>query len=414
MLTTKSVAALALIAAVLAASIAWCDTIRVPQERPTIAGALGIAVSGDVVLVSCGSYNETSLVIPLGVTLRSEFGDPSCVTIDGQLSSHRILRIVSAHSARVEGITITRGGTGHGSEISGGVLVTDSQGVTLERCNVEDNTGSAGAGLRISKSAVTMSNCNVADNHTDPRSGASAIRADSSTVALVGCTFQFNAAPFAYGFDMMALGDCSITASATRFVGNNGAIYVSGGNCVFEDCRFERNGPGHPYSHVGLLSLTDTDATVRRCSFTSTKPALRAIEVASSRLAFENCTWHADSATTFVEAVDSDLDVRSAIFSRVTASTLFRCTGGTFSLSCSDLFHAASTEWIGCTVDTTDVIRVDPQFCDVDAGDFQLAESSPCAPGNSPCGSLIGAFGLGCGPVSIEARSWSGIKSLYR
>ena len=51
----------------------------------------------------------------------------------------------------------------------------------------------------------------------------------------------------------------------------------------------------------------------------------------------------------------------------------------------------------------------DPQFCDPEnchraptiAGDYGLGLSSPCLPQNSPCGSLIGALGLGCSPVGL-------------
>ncbi len=56
----------------------------------------------------------------------------------------------------------------------------------------------------------------------------------------------------------------------------------------------------------------------------------------------------------------------------------------------------------------------DPQFCDPSILDFSVSASSPCAPGNSPgCGS-VGAWGVGCGIVSVEESSWAKIKALYR
>lgn len=50
----------------------------------------------------------------------------------------------------------------------------------------------------------------------------------------------------------------------------------------------------------------------------------------------------------------------------------------------------------GTLVGEEDNIQADPIFCD-SAEDFHLADTSPCAPGNSPpgCG-LIGALGVGC------------------
>ena len=56
----------------------------------------------------------------------------------------------------------------------------------------------------------------------------------------------------------------------------------------------------------------------------------------------------------------------------------------------------------------------DPLFCDPDNGDFTIRSNSPCAPpGVTGCG-LIGALGVGCGPVSVEPLSWGGIKGKYR
>jgi hypothetical protein len=53
-------------------------------------------------------------------------------------------------------------------------------------------------------------------------------------------------------------------------------------------------------------------------------------------------------------------------------------------------------------------------FCDEEARDVTLSKGSPCLPTDpSGCG-LIGALGQGCGPVSIESKSWGAIKGLYR
>ena len=47
-------------------------------------------------------------------------------------------------------------------------------------------------------------------------------------------------------------------------------------------------------------------------------------------------------------------------------------------------------------------------------GDFTVQKYSPCAPpGVTDCG-LVGALGVGCGPVAVEALSWAKIKEQYR
>ena len=62
-------------------------------------------------------------------------------------------------------------------------------------------------------------------------------------------------------------------------------------------------------------------------------------------------------------------------------------------------------------------VVAEPGFCDPNAGDFTLSADSPCLPGHHPDGAdcgLIGAFGEGCGPVTVEQESWGAVKSQYR
>jgi len=70
----------------------------------------------------------------------------------------------------------------------------------------------------------------------------------------------------------------------------------------------------------------------------------------------------------------------------------------------------------GCTVilGSNDNVESDPLFCDAENDDFTLDGNSPGLPENSACGQLVGAFGQGCGPVSVEQETWAGIKNRYR
>jgi hypothetical protein len=46
--------------------------------------------------------------------------------------------------------------------------------------------------------------------------------------------------------------------------------------------------------------------------------------------------------------------------------------------------------------------------------DFRVMVGSPCLPdGSIGCG-LIGAFGEGCGAISVDRASWGEIKAAYR
>lgn len=59
----------------------------------------------------------------------------------------------------------------------------------------------------------------------------------------------------------------------------------------------------------------------------------------------------------------------------------------------------------------TDLVGADPLFCDEASGDFTLRKDSPALTG--PCGQ-VGAFGQGCGTVSLDPATWSRVKAMYR
>ncbi len=59
-------------------------------------------------------------------------------------------------------------------------------------------------------------------------------------------------------------------------------------------------------------------------------------------------------------------------------------------------------------------VEIDPRYCNAEGRDFTLRPDSPCLPGGiADCGQ-IGAFGEGCGVISVEKMSWSRIKSSFR
>ena len=94
--------------------------------------------------------------------------------------------------------------------------------------------------------------------------------------------------------------------------------------------------------------------------------------------------------------------------------------GTTFTASCNNVFsygnnYEAATDPTG----TEGNISVDPQYCALDpltSGNFWIQSDSPCIPDNHPdgypCG-LIGKYSVGCGPTSVEEKSWGEIKHLY-
>ncbi len=56
--------------------------VRVPEEKPSIQAAVASARSGDLILVSPGTYNEKVFVDKPGITIRGL--DRNTVILDGQ------------------------------------------------------------------------------------------------------------------------------------------------------------------------------------------------------------------------------------------------------------------------------------------------------------------------------------------
>jgi len=75
-------------------------------------------------------------------------------------------------------------------------------------------------------------------------------------------------------------------------------------------------------------------------------------------------------------------------------------------LTCSDVYGNVLGDWVGCMAGQGEIngnMSIDPFFCDSAAGDFHIADLSPCAPGNNGCAALIGALEVNCGAVCVDS-----------
>jgi hypothetical protein len=88
-------------------------------------------------------------------------------------------------------------------------------------------------------------------------------------------------------------------------------------------------------------------------------------------------------------------------------------SGGSVISGCNVFWQNQGGHTYGFSMGPTDLVA-DPQYCNASAQDFTVNAASPCLPwNNNGCGQ-IGAWGLGCGSVSVEPSSWGQIKALYR
>ncbi len=62
----------------------------------------------------------------------------------------------------------------------------------------------------------------------------------------------------------------------------------------------------------------------------------------------------------------------------------------------------------------TDIINVDPLFCDVTINDLTVAANSACLPAGNIWGRHLGALDQGCMDSPVVDKSWGTIKAMFR
>jgi len=189
---------------------------HVPADAPTIAAGLDSASTGDEVVVSCGTYEETNLQLKSGVTLRSETGAADCVTIDAtnvdQVSS--VVQCWWQDGARLEGLTITGGRAlspyyghhggalnicaydlevidcvliGNEARAGGAVVVHGEATPVFRRCVITGNTAMLGGGIELLENTVlTAIDCVIVDN-TATSQAPDGLTMDGSLAQLLCC-----------------------------------------------------------------------------------------------------------------------------------------------------------------------------------------------------------------------------------
>jgi hypothetical protein len=76
----------------------------------------------------------------------------------------------------------------------------------------------------------------------------------------------------------------------------------------------------------------------------------------------------------------------------------------TFNINCCDLFGNSPGNWLGFFggfENTNGNFSEDPLFCNTAGIELYLSGSSPCAPANNDCGTLIGALEVGCSSCCV-------------
>lgn len=400
-----------LLLSILAPALAGAGTLHVPGDHDTIQEGIDAASYGDSVLVAPGVYREecretpygpSMLVMRSGVTLTSSDG-PEVTILDGGAECRVILCDNVDDEAAVLGFTIM-GGKALGQELyedhGGGVFCFHSSPLFAD-CSFLENTSLMGGGFACDHPSLPeLLRCDFTGNSAAGGAGGGAAFLGSSTIPVTDCFFNGN--------DADAGGAMELSAATPRLSG-----------CSFiQNSAADRGGA----IHCRISSPTLTGCTL---AWNSSVYGGAIFCEASSFVTITGCTFFGESASGdgsgAVACADGSFALlEKTIIAFAAEGRALSCEDGSgnATLQCCDLYGNQGGDWVGCIADQAEVegnISVDPLFCEADAGDFSLADESPCSEENNPTCGQVGAWPVGCeSPTAVRPETWGRIKTLYR
>lgn len=368
--------------------LARSATIEVPSQQPTIRAALAAAAAGDVVRLAPGTYYETNLAVPDGITLVGAGSTSSATVLDGQ-GKGRILSLEFLETgSTIRNLTFTRGfATGETSyDKSGGAIFVICSQFVIDNCRFLNNSAETfGGAIRCMGTPGAENQINKCYFESNEAQGGGALDCSyDASPWIIDSIFSNNSAD--WGGALACRGNSAPKAIHCRFDTNTAAGNVAKGGAVlsffwgepeFSTCTFSRNSAG-----IGgaLYADTGSPASLTSCTVASnyaqeygaglfTNDA--AVEIKSSIIAFQNGI---------------------GLISQGTQLPLITCT---------DIYGNSGGDWIGNIspqADQAGNLSVDPLFCTGNLDEeytFNLQDGSPCSAAQGACDDM-GAWPVGC------------------
>lgn len=412
------------------------------DDFPTIQAAIASSsvLPGDTILLKNGTYtgpgNRDIDFMGKDVVVRSLNMNPLNCIIDCQgspSSPHRgfLLHQGETSAAWIQAIKIVNG---YSNYSPGAGIYIDGASPIIDNCIVQNciAEGSDGGGVHCGGTASpVIQNSQIRNNGCGgiPAGHGAGIHAGAgATPAIYGCTVagnnavsmqQFSAAGggiFTSGGNIdfcivsnnhadgpgggihatgMQIAYSDIDSNSTTY-GNGGGVFLSNGLMYFTNLRGNFG--------VGGGGLFAIGSSIGKCTITgNTSPGDGGGGIYASGTSFQDCTISGNKglAGGGVSATSTTFD-RSIIW-------------GNCAIVQADEIDASSTvTLICCCVNAAGVngsvfyqgtqVFSNPMFCaplscnsaPTTGGNYTLTSASPCLPGNSPCGNLIGSLPQGC------------------
>jgi hypothetical protein len=372
-------------------------TLHVPGDYATIQAALSAASPGDNVLVASGTY-VGNLLMPSGVILESASGAQT--TILQGTGSGSVIRCVAVNANTViRGFTI-KGGTGtpeFNGAYGGGIQCWSGASPLIEENEITQNSATFGGGIGCRyESSPTIRDNFIHDN---------------------GASFEGGGIYVIDGFAQTTLIERNHVRANSALSG--GGIWVGGAHTSIRENRVIENVASLYAGGVWIGFAGNKELTWNLIAFNFAGDLGGGSWLNEGTSLIENNTFHGNAAPNGGGMATGGLGnkiITNNIFSGSTlGSGLHVTASGPTQVGCNDLWGNAGGDNIPeDVIDLGNNFQADPLYCDVDLELFDLNANSPCLDGNQGACGLVGAYGQGCGPSSVEAASWGRIKSSYR
>jgi predicted outer membrane repeat protein len=194
--------------------LSQAKTLSVPESAPTIKGALIKAKPGDIVLVSCGTYQEHDIRMKPGVALWSGTLQPGCVTIDAQGQGRHFIMADADSNTALVGFTLIGGDATNLEQSLGGSILLTNSSPHISNCVFKSNTAENGGAISTDqKSNPLFANCAFENNHALAQGGATHCRGKA---VFRHCSFEKNTALMGGGLALMPGSDVVVKGCSLR------------------------------------------------------------------------------------------------------------------------------------------------------------------------------------------------------